>query len=78
MRETAILEGAESMKKISRSRRLIFPHMRNLDGTIESICGQCFSIVATALPERELQIAENAHICKGLELSKILRPFDPS
>ncbi len=66
------------MKKISRIRRLIFPRMRNLDGTIESICGQCFSTVATALPERELQIAEDAHICKGLKLSKILRPLDRS
>ncbi|HEY1805844.1 MAG TPA: hypothetical protein VGG45_15330 [Terracidiphilus sp.] len=64
------------MKKVSRSRRIIFPHKRHLDGTIESICGQCFSTVAAAVPERELQIAENAHVCKGLKLSKILRPLD--
>jgi hypothetical protein len=64
------------MKKIARIRRPIFPHKRNLDGTIESICGECFSTVALAGVERELQVAENAHVCKGLKWSKVLRPLD--
>jgi hypothetical protein len=64
------------MIKGAVSRRPIFPHKRNLDGTIQSICGQCFSTVAFAGVEQELRIAENAHICEGLKLSKVLRPLD--
>jgi hypothetical protein len=64
------------MKQMVRIRRPIFPHKRNLHGTIQSICGECFSTVGFAGAERELQVAENAHVCKGLKLSKVLRPLD--
>jgi hypothetical protein len=64
------------MRRVAGTRRRIFPHKRNVDGTIESICGECFSTVASAGAERELQVAENAHVCIGLKLSKVLRPLD--
>jgi hypothetical protein len=64
------------MRRVAGNRRRIFPHKRNVDGTIESICVECFSTVASAGAERELQVAENAHVCKGLKLSKVLRPLD--
>ena len=64
------------MRRIARTHRPIFPHKRNLDGTIVSICSECFSTVASADAEHELQVAESAHVCKGLKLSKVLRPLD--
>lgn len=64
------------MRRVPRNRRRIFPHRRNVDGTIDSICGECFSTVASAGAEVDLQVAENAHICKGLKFSKVLRPLD--
>jgi len=64
------------MRRVAGSRRRVFPHKRNVDGTIESICGECFSTVASACAEGELQLAENAHVCKGLKFSKVLRPLD--
>jgi hypothetical protein len=64
------------MRRAAGTRRRIFPHKRNVDGTIESFCGECFSTVALAGAEGELQVAENAHVCKGLKLSKVLRPLD--
>ena len=64
------------MRRVSGTRRPIFPHKRNVDGTIESICGECFAKVASAGAEHELAVAENAHVCKGLKLSKVLRPLD--
>lgn len=64
------------MRRVVGTRRRIFPHKRNVDGTIESICGECFSTVASAGAEGELQAAENAHVCRGLKFSKVLRPLD--
>lgn len=65
-----------TVRGVLRSRRRIFPHKLNVDGTIDSICGECFSTVASAGAEGDLQVAENAHICKGLKFSKVLRPMD--
>lgn len=62
----------------SGSRRPIFPHKRKVDGTIESICSECFQTVASADAECELLEAEVAHICKGLKLARVLRPLDHS
>ena len=64
------------MRKFSGTRRPIFPHKRKVDGRIESFCSECFSTVALAVAESELQVAESAHVCKGLQWSKVLRPLD--
>lgn len=73
---TKLGSGELKMRKVARIRRPLFPHKRNVDGTIESFCSECFSTVASAGAEGELQVAENAHVCKGLKLSKVLRPMD--
>jgi hypothetical protein len=41
-----------------------FVHRFNADGTIDSICRQCFVTVATARRESELLSQENDHICE--------------
>ncbi len=64
------------MRKVAGTRRPIFPHKRNVDGTFESFCGECFSTIASADVEGELRMAEDAHVCKGLQLSRVLRPLD--
>lgn len=41
-----------------------FVHRENRDGTIDSVCRQCFVTVATSLVnDEELLIAERRHIC---------------
>jgi hypothetical protein len=76
MNDVHDIRRRRTIRRFAGVRRRIFPHKRNLDGTFESICGECFSTVASAGAEGELQVAENAHVCKGLKLSKVLRPLD--
>jgi hypothetical protein len=64
------------MRKVAGNHRPIFPHKRMVDGKFESFCGECFSTIASADAEWELQVAEDAHVCKGLNLSTVLRPAD--
>lgn len=40
-----------------------FVHRRNRDGSIDSICTQCFATVATCEFEAELLQAERFHAC---------------
>ena len=40
-----------------------FPHRTNSDGTIDSICDQCFVTVATSNCESDLAHFEAAHSC---------------
>lgn len=40
-----------------------FAHRTNRDGTIDSICRECFVTVATALWESELDQPEQTHVC---------------
>lgn len=42
---------------------LVFAHRTNRDGTIDSICKECFVTVATAMWESELDQPEHAHVC---------------
>jgi hypothetical protein len=49
-----------------------FPHRLNRDGTYDYICTQCFMTVATADDESRLAVAEEAHICVGLDLDNLL------
>jgi len=44
-------------------KRLTFAHRTNRDGTIDSICKECFVTVATAMWESELDQPEHTHVC---------------
>ncbi|MBS1804408.1 MAG: hypothetical protein JST28_13660 [Acidobacteria bacterium] len=41
-----------------------FPHRINSDGTIDSICDQCFITVATSTHESDLAHLEAEHTCE--------------
>lgn len=56
---------------MAQSPRVMFPHRRNLDGTIDSICTMCFATVATKGHESDLKAAEDAHLCSGLGVGSI-------
>jgi|HubBroStandDraft_1064217.scaffolds.fasta_scaffold08867_3 hypothetical protein len=45
-----------------------FPHRHNSNGTVDSICTECFATVATALDESELSTRESAHVCDPVNL----------
>lgn len=53
-----------------------FAHKQNPDGAYHSICKECFKTVATEDLEADLQKGEVSHICRGLNLGDVLRPFD--
>jgi hypothetical protein len=40
-----------------------FVHRSNPDGTIDSICRQCFATVCTSIREDQLECAEKDHVC---------------
>ena len=40
-----------------------FSHRHNPDGTVDSICHECFSTVATERRESELDSRERLHYC---------------
>ncbi len=59
-----------------------YPHRTNKDGTIDSICPDCYLILATSTWEAELERLEAGHVCKGrlsayLEM-RSLTPFSAS
>jgi hypothetical protein len=56
------------------SFRPLFPHRRNPDGTINSICSGCFATVATKAAESDLREVEESHVCRGLNHTRILHP----
>jgi hypothetical protein len=62
----------------SASNHPKFPHKHNADGSIDSICAKCFSIVARHAHEgdSDLQKAEMLHRCRGLNLRLIFYPPD--
>ena len=57
---------------MAQAARTSFPHWQNRDGSVDSICTECFRTVATAAAEAELTAAENAHNCQGFNLGEIL------
>jgi hypothetical protein len=52
---------------LSEKTHIAFPHRRNSDGTIDSICKRCFVTIATEATDAELEGAERAHICQGFD-----------
>jgi hypothetical protein len=49
---------------------LTFAHRANDDGTIDSICRECFATVSTSLWEADLERAEQEHVCDPAELER--------
>jgi hypothetical protein len=41
-----------------------FSHRHNSDGTVDSICRECFATVAKAQNESELYLQEHWHTCE--------------
>jgi len=61
---------------MSQTYTLQFLHRINEDGTIDSICRECFLTVATALSNSELEREERKHHCDAwlIERYKKHRP----
>lgn len=53
---------------------LHFRHRRNPDGSIDSICPNCFRTFACSTVESELSFLEDVHICVGFRLGWLLYP----
>ena len=51
-------------------RAVFYPHKRNSDGSIDSICLTCFATIASARTEQELLESDKRHICKPSALSQ--------
>jgi hypothetical protein len=49
----------------SLSQNREYPHRSNKDGTIDSVCPDCFHKIATSTWEAELECIEAAHVCEG-------------
>jgi hypothetical protein len=45
-----------------------YPHRRNRDGSVDSICPRCIATIATAAREADLKCAEAAHVCEPWRL----------
>jgi hypothetical protein len=48
-----------------------FPHRKNSDGTIDSICSICYRTEATAVEESSLIVLEIAHLCTVADLMNV-------
>jgi hypothetical protein len=57
---------------MAESPHRFFPHRYNADGTVDSICRQCFLIVAQDKNESALHKAEAEHVCAPTVPSPIL------
>jgi hypothetical protein len=55
----------------SPATSIAFPHRQRPDGSIDSICSECFQTIATASTEAELSAAETVHDCKGFSLVRL-------
>ena len=55
---------------MAQTYTLQFIHRINADGTIDSICGDCFITVATATSSTVLERDERKHCCDPLLLER--------
>lgn len=60
---------------MANSPRSNFAHRHKQDGTYNSICKKCVKTIANEDREADLRKAEDAHICLGLKLAEVLRPY---
>ena len=45
-----------------------FPHRRNKDGSLDSICLKCFATIGSQRTEAELTELDEAHVCSSTPL----------
>ncbi len=48
-----------------------FPRRHNPDGSIDSICTECFATVASDRDERRLLARESDHVCDPVNLYRV-------
>jgi len=53
---------------------LKFAHRPRQDGTVDSICLNCFQTVAVTTDESDRETQETAHKCAGMDLAALLSP----
>ena len=66
------ITGIWKRHSLSETTNATFPHRRNPDGTLDSICTQCFQTVATEATEDELKAAEGVHRCEQPRFGEIM------
>ena len=54
-----------------------FVHRCNQDGTVDSICRECFVTVATSKRELDLEHSERTHICDPWTVDRFRKLADP-
>lgn len=47
-----------------------FTHRPNSDGTVDSICRNCFATVATDVSDAALARRESAHVCDTYQIAR--------
>lgn len=45
-----------------------YPHRRNCDGSVDSICPRCIATIASSSRETDLEFSEAAHVCEPWRL----------
>jgi hypothetical protein len=65
---TLVDVNGKRMKTMSQTHTVQFVHRVNDDGTIDSICRQCFVTVATATSASVLEGEERKHNCEPWRL----------
>ncbi len=71
---TLVDVNGKRMKTMSQTHTVQFVHRFNEDGTIDSICRDCFVTVATDISTSHLELEERKHKC---DLSLIDRYKNP-
>jgi hypothetical protein len=66
--------SGERIKTVTQSHILGFAHRYNPDGTIDSICRECYTTVGTAASTVELEILERNHNCNPWLVERYLKP----
>ncbi len=46
-----------------------YPHRRNRDGSVDSICPRCIATIASSSREADLEFPEAAHTCEPWRLA---------
>jgi hypothetical protein len=62
---------------VTRAERPAFPHRHNEDGTYDSFCVVCFSIVASSKKESDLKRHEAVHVCNQLHIYQVRQSSFP-
>ena len=55
---------------MTQTHTLQFLHRLNKDGTIDSICRECFATVVTSVWESNLEVEERKHRCDPSQIER--------